>query len=298
MGKRLTAHGTVYDDVLTAELKQARTQGFTQAATQDCTQDRTEEVSETKAVDGSSVQEDLTKQQALQVVSVKQQDLEQETHLLELINEEVVKEQERNKQLLGLENARKNAIDAARATYGAEANVDAIMAYYDGMASVIDPKVTDVTDLISLSLDNLLQEQDSVKVLMTNGSVRVMNREVAAALVAVPMAKDKVRPNLPEKEVPSYSEKVQAALRSLSDLMSENAKRQAEFAAKAPSSGPIDLEKTREARFKRLGLPTVAQEYDYIYEMDRSMHGRMLPSAMYSYTMQKELAQGDRTYGL
>ena len=72
MGKRLTAHGTVYDDVPTAELKQARTQGFTQAATQDCT----EEVSETKAVDGSSVQEDLTKQQALQVVSVKQQDLE------------------------------------------------------------------------------------------------------------------------------------------------------------------------------------------------------------------------------
>ena len=71
MGKRLTAHGTVYDDVPTAELKQARTQGFTQAATQDCTQDRTEEVSETKAVDGSSVQEDLTKQQALQVVSVK-----------------------------------------------------------------------------------------------------------------------------------------------------------------------------------------------------------------------------------
>ena len=88
MGKRLTAHGTVYDDVPTAGLKQARTQGFTQAATQDCTQDRTEEVSETKAVDGSSVQEDLTKQQVLQVVSVKQQDLEQETHLLELINEE------------------------------------------------------------------------------------------------------------------------------------------------------------------------------------------------------------------
>lgn len=85
-----------------------------------------------------------------------------------------------------IENSRKNAIDSARATYGDKADIVGIQRTYDTIANTIDPKLTDVTDMISMSIDNHLHGSQNVKMLMPNGSIRTMDADVAMALSDMP----------------------------------------------------------------------------------------------------------------
>lgn len=227
--------------------------------------------------------------------------------LIDKIQIEIEKEIERAKLLYLLENARKNAIDAARAQYGAKANIGSIQQAYDGMANNIDPKLTDVTDMISMSIDNKLHGKECVRMLMPNGSIRMMDADVAFALSEIP--KHHVNKSAEQieatKEVameppnPMFSAEEIEKLRELSDIMDDNAKRQAAFAYKDPKSGEVEIKSQREQRLRALGLPTVAMDYDYVYHLDETSYhnGRQLPSAMDSYSMQVGMQNSGKTYG-
>lgn len=227
----------------------------------------------------------------------------QKKDLLSKIQAEIQSEQERAKLLFAMENARKNAIDAARATYGEKADIGAIQKSYDMMANHLDPKMNDVTDMISMSIDNKLSDGDRVKVLMPNGSIRSMDADVVFAMselshstVSAKKENDNTADVTDElRSEVTYSQAEIDAIRNLQDLMEQNAKKQAMFEYKAPNSGEVEIKSMRDRR----ALPTVARDYDYIYRMQENLQykGRQLPSAMSSYTMMTEMQASGKSYG-
>lgn len=234
--------------------------------------------------------------------------LQEREKLLDKVQAEIEREVEKARLLYVLENGRKNAIDAARAKYGNHADVGSIQQAYDGMANNIDPQVCDITDIMSMSLDNKLHGQECVRMLMPNGSIRIMDSDVAVALSLVP--KDGVLQSLQhenqklmsgdtEVPVPMFSSEELVKLRELSDIMSDNARRQAAFAYKDPRSGEVEIKSNREKRLRKLGIPSIAMEYDYVYYLaDNAKHnGRPLPSAMDAYDMQSVMQGNQKSYG-
>jgi len=222
--------------------------------------------------------------------------------LVSKIEKEIETEKEKAKLLYMIENSRKNAIDAARATYGDKADIVGIQRTYDTIANTIDPKLTDVTDMISMSIDNHLHGSQNVKMLMPNGSIRTMDADVAMALSDMPKrrsgitkaddtseAKEDAAEELSEEVSNKYSSEEIAKLYELIDLMDDNSKRQAAFAIKDPQSGRVKEISEYQRRFKKYGLPAVARDYSYVYHLDETMQhdGRPLPSALSAYSMQE-----------
>ena len=233
----------------------------------------------------------------------------QNESLLSQIEAEIEEEKQRAKVLYALENSRKNAIDAARATYGKKADIKSIQAAYDGMANNIDPKADDMSSLISLSLDNKLHGKNMVRMLMPNGSVRAMRSDVAIALSDKPTKTSSIMKALNENasdELDSlqskFSKEELTKLYELEDMMLENQRIQASFAVKDPHSGPVyENEKSeREKKLLKLGLPSVGMDYDYVYYLDEmdEHDGRPLPSAMSSLTMQQDMIMSGKSYGI
>lgn len=222
--------------------------------------------------------------------------------LVAKIEKEIETEKEKAKLLYMIENSRKNAIDAARATYGDKADIVGIQRTYDTIANTIDPKLTDVTDMISMSIDNHLHGSQNVKMLMPNGSIRTMDADVAMALSDMPKrrsgitkaddtseAKEDAAEELSEGVSNKYSSEEIAKLYELIDLMDDNSKRQAAFAIKDPQSGRVKEISEYQRRFKKYGIPAVARDYSYVYHLDETMQhdGRPLPSALSAYSMQE-----------
>lgn len=263
------APGSVEETQLEPKLEQVHT---------DSEEDAKEQLEEQKE------EERLRKQAVLEVIEDVQSDAKWQV-LEQKISMELAKERDRAAKLVGLEQAKRHAIDAARASYGANADVRTIEAYYNGMAAAIDPHVTDVTDMLSMSLDNLLHQKDTVHVLMGNGSVRTMDADVAQALVQCSSTKVAMS-KTPDIKV-TYSKKIQDLLVELQDTMQLNLHRQMLFQMQ-PSEPMSVLEKQRP-------MPNVAYDYAYIFDVDDGANGRMLPSAMYSVTMQQELMQRGQT---
>lgn len=218
------------------------------------------------------------------------------------IEKEIETEKEKAKLLYMIENSRKNAIDSARATYGDKADIVGIQRTYDTIANTIDPKLTDVTDMISMSIDNYLHGSQNVKMLMPNGSIRTMDADVAMALSDMPKrssgitkandtseAKEDAAEELSAEVSSKYSSEEIAKLYELIDLMDANSKRQAAFAIKDPQSGRVKEVSEYQRRFKKYGLPAVARDYSYVYYLDETMQhdGRPLPSALSAYSMQE-----------
>lgn len=234
----------------------------------------------------------------------------QKEELLSKIQKEIEVERERAKLLFMMENSRKNAIDAARAKYGNKADIGAIQQSYDMLANNIDPKVNDITDMISMTIDNKLHGKECVKMLMPNGSIRSMDADVAFAMSEIPNGKVEMKEteSVPEdvqdvsdglNKASFYTVEELEALSELRDLMDKNAKKQALFEYKDPSSGAVEIKSKREQRFRQLGLPTVAMDYDYVYHLAETMqhNGRELPSAMSAYAMQPGIQGDGKTYG-
>ena len=216
------------------------------------------------------------------------------------IEKEIEIEIEKSKLLYMLENARKNAIDATRAAYGEKADIASIQRTYDIMANTIDPKLSSATDLISMAIDNKLHGKENVKMLMPNGSIRTMDADVAMALSEIPE-----RGSLKKKQYAEivdelgYTQDELDKLYELSELMDDNAKKQEAFEYKDPKSGEAEIKSVRDKRLRKLGLPTVAMDYDYVYHLDETTqhNGRALPSAMDSYDMQPGMQGNGKTYG-
>lgn len=229
------------------------------------------------------------------VEQVKKEDL------IEKIQCEMAAEQERAKLLLMMENSRKNAIDSARATYGPKADISAIQQSYDMVMNSLDPKINDMTDMVSMAIDNKLHGDKYVKMLMPNGSIRTMDADVAFALSELPRQKNMSQESEDDVILQEtvYTNEELELLYELRDLIDSNAKRQADFEYKDPKSGEVEVKSKREQRFRQIGLPTVAMDYDYVYYLDETTthNGRALPSAMDSYAMQPGLQGDGKTYG-
>ena len=262
-----------------------------------------------KEIEQDEQTEQLQQQREVQIAkqSVKQS---QKEELLSKIQKEIEVERERAKLLFMMENSRKNAIDAARARYGDKADIGAIQQSYDMLANNIDPKVNDITDMISMTIDNKLHGKECVKMLMPNGSIRSMDADVAFAMSEIPNSKVEMKDTGPVsenvqdvsnelKKESVYTNDELEALLELRDLIDKNAKKQALFEYKDPSSGAVEIKSKREQRFRQLGLPTVAMDYDYVYHLDETMqhNGRALPSAMSAYSMQPGMQGDGKTYG-
>lgn len=243
----------------------------------------------------SEESDDKTEQ--VQVAKRQQTQIEKD-ELVEKIEKEIRLEQEKASVLFALENARKNAIDAARASYGPKADIRGIQMSFDAAANSIDPQVSDWTDELSMGIDNQLhRDSDTIKMLMPNGSIRVMDADVAMALSDVKRPKQSDVQEEMEVDT-SYSVEALEKLDELSTLMDENQRKQALFAYKDPNSGALEARSKRLERFRTIGLPTVAMDYDYVYHLDETTkhNGRPLPSAMDAYDMQPGHNVDGKTY--
>lgn len=226
--------------------------------------------------------------------------------LLGKLELEIAKEVDRARRLWALENARKNALDSAYARYGSRANLQAIDAYYDGMVAAIDPVAVDVTDVISIALNNALHHGEYVQVLMTNGSIRIMDAEIANLLVES-VGKQAVAPGVASKgkevvtetgmkdmdEIPIQKTLFDRVM-YFHNLMSENMHRQMQFSMVNPNAIVYDAEETRMRMLQLRGLPSVAQDYKYIQDMYVPTNGRRLPDTMYSGSMLQEMYYSER----
>ncbi len=101
------------------------------------------------------------------------------------IEHEIDLEQARNQKLVALESARQGAINQAIMMYGANADIRSIMSYYSGIASTLQPHANGILDSMSIALDNQLNKADGVvKIVSKDGSIRVMDRDVAELLLS------------------------------------------------------------------------------------------------------------------
>lgn len=262
-----------------------------------------------KEIERDEQTEQLQQQREVQIAKQAAKQSQKE-ELLSKIQKEIEVERERAKLLFMMENSRKNAIDAARAKYGNKADIGTIQQSYDMLANNLDPKLNDITDMISMTIDNKLHGKECVKMLMPNGSIRSMDADVAFAMSEISNSKVEMKEteSVPEdvqdvskelKTTSAYTVKELEALSELRDLMDKNAKKQALFEYKDPSSGAVEIKSKREQRFRQLGLPTVAMDYDYVYHLDETMqhNGRELPSVMSAYAMQPGIQGDGKTYG-
>lgn len=270
-----------------------------------------------KDTDEKELSKRLKRQREIKASSDAEVNEKKESLLTEIENE-IAKENERAKMLYMLENSRKNAIDAARAQYGAKADIVSIQRAYDGMANNIDPKANDVTDMISMSIDNKLHGDKNVRMVLPNGSIRVMNADVALALSDKParssglsllskseaekLADTGVLEDDAVSELSSaFTKEELSKLYELEDLMASNAKKQDEFSLQNPSSGYVFEKSEREKRLKSRGLPDVGTDYDYLYcniYDNYDVPNRQLPSSMDTMTMQQGIAVSGKTYGV
>lgn len=250
-------------------------------------------------------EDDINKQRN---VSITKKVIEQskKDDLLEKIKREIDIERERAKLLYVMENSRKNTIDYARSRYGDKADISSIQQSYDIMANNIDPKIYNITDMISMSIDNKLHGDSCVKMLMPNGSVRLMDADVAFAMSELSDKIDFLKRNANMAAVESdglasnYTVEDIKCLSELSNLMDENIKRQEAFEYKDPRSGELEIQSKRNERLRKIGLPTLAMDYDYVYNLNETTkhNDRPLPSAMDSYEMQSVMMQSNvKNYG-
>lgn len=140
--------------------------------------------------------------------------------IIEAFEKELCVEAEKTKRIHSIENARMNALSSAYSRYGENANLQAIDAYYDGMKAMIDPQAIDVTDVVSVSIDNALHAGDSIKVVLMNGSIRVLPKIVASVMLQC--VTDKAN-GVKSEQIPD--EIRERALR-LHFMMNENVRRQ------------------------------------------------------------------------
>ena len=243
---------------------------------------------------------------------------------------EVAKEKDRSHRAVALRNSWGRARDSAVSIFGDNADLDSIDKSFQKEADKLNPRVRDVSDIVSMEINNALYGDENVQVIMTDGSIRTMDSEVASYLsklardsgkkdsfvspgtekdvsdesvmddVAKVSSDDELTQTFSDPSLQAQFEEMQndeiEKARELETMLSQNQKKIAElqrdlYASTAP-------EKSREIDLKSRQLPTVAYEYDYLFKMNSQHNGRDLPTAMSSETMRKEMQESGRSFGL
>lgn len=214
--------------------------------------------------------------------------------LLEKIDAVIKQERQRAKDLYAIENHKKNTLDYALKVYGDDADVEAI---FDS-AGAVKQKVEDRTQQSVRELSDEIQERekepDVVSILMPNGSVHHVDKDVAYALsVYSEQTHDgSFQDGYKKDGFRSFTDEEKQKLQELQDLMNSNDQRAAQFEEKAPETMSQEEYNAynRERRFKEFGYPTGLSSYDYVMTQEGvyEWNGRRLPDAMASLSLQQQ----------
>lgn len=208
-------------------------------------------------------------------------------------------EKQQAQRLYDIENRKKNTLDYARSVYGDEADIDYIMgsakqAQTDAYAASAKQMESAARDI-----DEKAKDSSQVGVLMPDGRVCGMDRDVA---LAMELYSERSRQGIMEQiaagiapqrkfEAFEFTRNEEEKLRQLYEQIEKNSRQQAAFEEKAPASMTQEEynEYNRQRRFKEYGYP---QGYEYVMTNEGlyEWNGRPLPSAMSSPTMTRELA--------
>lgn len=232
------------------------------------------------------------------------------------LDKEIALERDRGKNILALRNAWNNSRSSAISYFGPNADLKSIDQSFQKTMDSVNPRIHDVTDIVSMEIDKAIHGTDNGKVLMSDGSVRIMDSEIASYLnsmnpsnVRESISIDEVNEYEPipaeqfarlEVETPEYQAELnqlqndtREKLEKFQGMMAENQRQSLEFESElyASTSPARSAQAARKAR----ELPTVAYEYPQLFQHnDVEYNGRPLPEPMSSPTMQRELAETGR----
>lgn len=268
-------------------------------------QDVPEEEQQAEMADPELTDEERAELERRRVEIVQQENAELEARHKELmakLDQALADEKQRAKDLYAIENHKKNTMDYARKVYGDQADVEKIMDSAEIARSETSREVKGLTGEISAQMDAALHQNNQVTVLMPNGQVRTMDKDVAEALSlytersregtfeAAAAGITSVDRKLEEFQFTRHEEE---KLAELQRRMAENDKQAAKFEQKAPETMTQEEYDAwnRERRFKEFGYPDAGYDYVVTREGVYEWNGRPLPSAMSSPAMQREMEQ-------
>lgn len=241
----------------------------------------------------------------------------------EKLDKEIAIERDRGKKIRSLENAWVNTRNSAVSFFGDKADFQAIDRSFQSELNKANPRVHDVTDIVSMEIDRALHGRQYDKVLMGDGSIRSMDPELAEFIaLGRPGMIVKTRSNetslddsspgaslyreLYDISVSSKEEQEQLDMirQSVTDKIDEfsqltrDNQKQA-FAFESELYKTSSFSKSAESRQRSRKLPSVAYDYPYLVREDiYEYNGRKLPEAMSSPVMQRDLARSEPEYQL
>lgn len=229
---------------------------------------------------------------------------ERHKELMAKLDKALAEEEQRAKDLYAIENRKKNTLDYARRVYGDSADVEKIMDSADSARTVASKEVHGLTGMISAQMDAALHKNNMVTVLMPNGQVRMMDKDVAEALS---LYTGKTREGMIEAAAAGVTDldnkldefqltrNEEEKLAELQRRIAENDRQAARFEQKAPETMSQEEYNAwnRDRRFKEFGYPDAGISCDYVMTREGvyEWNGRPLPSAMSSPSMMRELEQ-------
>lgn len=206
--------------------------------------------------------------------------------LMEKLDAEIQSEQDTIRLLQAVVRAKKLALAQAKAVHGVNADTVGICNTYAMVANQVDPKSMGISEYLT-EPDATSADDTTVRILMTNGSVRLMDVDVAMALSehTSHMAALQDMPTVSDTILPK---EVHDKLVLLSELLGQTEGILAQFAADV-----LETDAIRKKELEQQALQDARMRMascTYFFEGENSYKNRKLPDAMSTLTMQRELA--------
>ena len=234
----------------------------------------------------------------------------QHKELMEKLDAALAAENERSKMLYAIENRKKNTMDYALEVYGDEADLESINHSANTAYDKASGEVKGLSGQLSAQLDSVIHQNNQVMVLMPNGQVRMMDKDVAGALSLYTLKQSGAYDNVTIQESQSFlmdkttgepfefTRNEEEKLAELHRKIMQTDKDASKFYQKTPKAmTPEEYAAfNRERRFELFGYPSAGLDYDYVMTKEGvyEWNGRPLPEVMSSPTMIREMERDER----
>ena len=231
--------------------------------------------------------------------------------MMDKLDRELIKERERGKQIRSLRRAWENTRSNAVSLFGQEADLNAVDKSFQDTLDKVNPRIHNVLDIASLEIDSAIHGDNTSKIIMSDGGIRMMDPDVAEYIASVsndvkfvgslPEMVSDDRKNMHDYVIGQFEdtpfvdeykvmrEKTDQKRDELTGLIAENQRQASEFESQVYMN--TSPERSAQASRRARELPTVAYEYGYLFRGTIEHNGRDLPSSMTSPTMQRELRE-------